>query len=181
MDPNSLPDFYSTRLFEGIWGILLVAITLGVHGFGMVFALLACERLKERLQRHEFFGSGISVIILASWMIIVVHLLEVGIWAHFFLWKQAVAGAHNNISLCYYFALMDYTTLGSSYNLKLDWRLLEGMIGIAGLLTFAWSTGILMTLAQEFQERDLGIVKARLRRRASNPTSTPGDAAKPAP
>lgn len=66
-----------------------------------------------------------------------------------------------NASLAYYFALMEYTTIGSAYNLKLDWRLLEGMNGIAGLLTFAWSTGVLLTLAEEFQSQRLLVVEGR--------------------
>lgn len=142
----------------------------------MVFALLFAEGLKTRLQRYEFLGAGMFVIIAASWAIILVHLVEVGVWAHFFLWNQAVAGAHNNLSLCFYFALMDYTTLGSSYNLRLDWRLLEGMIGIAGMLTFAWSTGILLTLAQDFQDRHLAIMRARLARLRGKPNTAPPDA-----
>ena len=34
-------------------------------------------------------------------------------------------------------------------------RLLEGMISIAGLLAFAWSTGVLLTLAREFQAQQM--------------------------
>lgn len=57
-----------------------------------------------------------------------------------------------NYSTASYFAFMEYTTVGSPLNLPQTWRLLEGMIATAGLLGFAWSTGVLMTLAQEFQE-----------------------------
>ena len=175
MDPTSVADFYSTRIEEGLWGALLLAVTLAMHGFGMLVTLRAINALKERLPRPESFAVGLAVIIGASWMIILVHMIEVGIWAHFFLWKEAVAGAYNNLSLCYYFALMDYTTLGSNYNLKLDWRLLEGMIGITGLLTFAWSTGILLTFAQEYQDRHLAQIKARRAQRGPKPPAAPAD------
>jgi hypothetical protein len=175
MDPSSVADMYTTRLEEALWGALLVAITLAVHGVGMLLTLRAINALQERLPRKESLAVGLVVIIGTSWMIILVHLVEVGVWAHFFLWKQAVAGAYNNLSLCYYFALMDYTTLGSNYNLKLHWRLLEGMIGIAGLLTFAWSTGILLTFAQEYQERHLAQVKARRAQRLARTTATPAN------
>src|SRR6516162_8089289 len=114
---------YSTRFEEALLGGLLVAITLAMHGFGMLLTLRASNALKERFQRQSF-ALGMSVIILASWMIIVVHLAEVTVWAHFFYWRDAVNSSKNTLSLCYYFALMDYTTLGSNYNLKLDWRLL---------------------------------------------------------
>jgi hypothetical protein len=155
---------YSTRIEEILWGALLVAVTLALHGVGMVLTLRACEGIKERFARGQSFSAGLGVIIVASWMIIVVHLIEVMVWAHFFLWKNAVntQGAGNaGLSLCLYFALMDYTTLGSNYNLKLDWRLLEGMIAIAGLMTFAWSTGVLLTLAQDFQDQQVQRLKQR--------------------
>ena len=155
LDPS-----YVIRLEEGAWGALLVAITLAMHGFGMLMTLRVSEALKTRFQKRPSFFYGMGVIVLASWMILVVHIMEVSVWARFFLWKSAVAVPKANASLCFYFALGDYTTLGTNYNLKLDWRLLEGMIAIAGLLTFAWSTGILLTLAQEFQEQQL----ARYRR-----------------
>jgi hypothetical protein len=37
--------------------------------------------------------------------------------------------------------------------------LLEGMNGIAGLLTFAWSTSVLLTLAEAFQQQRLPAVE----------------------
>jgi len=42
--------------------------------------------------------------------------------------------------------MLNYTTLQAGY-LPQRWRLLEGMLGMAGLLTFAWSTSILFSLA----------------------------------
>jgi hypothetical protein len=163
---------YSTRFEEALLGGLLVAITLAMHGFGMLLTLRASNALKERFQRQSF-ALGMSVIILASWMIIVVHLAEVTVWAHFFYWRDAVNSSKNTLSLCYYFALMDYTTLGSNYNLKLDWRLLEGMIAIAGLLTFAWSTGVLLTLAQEFQDQQMLLLKQKREKRHAQRSGAP--------
>src|SRR5262245_15658764 len=164
-DPNMEDTLYTTRLEEGLLGGLLVAVTLAMHGFGMLLTLRASNALKERFQRHPSFAVGMGIIILASWMIIVVHMVEVTVWAHFFYWKDAVNSSKNTISLCYYFALMDYTTLGSNYNLKLHWRLLEGMIAIAGLMTFAWSTGVLLTLAQEFQDQQMALLKQKREKR----------------
>ncbi len=157
---------YVTSLEEIIYGGTLVAITLAMHGFGMVWTSRAIAAVKQRFARNESFVLGIGVIILASWMIILVHLVEVLVWAGFFLAK----GAMPNFSLAYYFALLDYTTLGCPYNLPLHWRLLEGMIAIAGLMTFAWSTGVLLTLAQDFQDQQLQILKRRRAKLAHQPT-----------
>ena len=75
-----------------------------------------------------------------------------------------------NVSTAYYFALLEYTTIGSNLNLPLHWRLLEGLIAIAGVLTFAWSTGILLTLAQSFQEQQLLVLEQRRERHRHGPT-----------
>lgn len=154
-------DQYVTSLEEVFWGGLLVAITMAIHGIGMPFILRVKEVLQERLVRTPSFTRGISVLILASWMILIVHLVEVMVWAGFFVWK----GALPTRSLAYYFSLNEYTTVGSAYGLPLRWRLLEGMIAMAGLLTFAWSTGILFTLASDFQDEQMRLLRRRARDR----------------
>lgn len=146
-------EFYVTSVRELVAGILLVAVTIAIHGFGMLLTLRSTSRMKERADLNPRFFSGLWVLILASWMIIFVHLVEVGVWASFFHLRHAVKDAVPTFSTAYYFAMMDYTTLGSAFTLKPEWRLLSGMIAIAGLLTFAWSTGVLLMLAQSFQEK----------------------------
>lgn len=145
------PDAYVISLKEIGWGALLIAFTMVLHGLGMLAVLRVNLRLTSRFRKNPSFLSDISALILASWMILFVHLVEVVVWAGFFLWKKAFV----NASTCYYFSLNEYTTVGSALGLPLHWRLLEGMIAAAGLLTFAWSTGVLLVLAQNFQDRQL--------------------------
>jgi hypothetical protein len=57
------------------------------------------------------------------------------------------------LAASYYFSLMQYSTAGSSLNLPPHWRLLEGMLPIAGLMTFAWSTGVLGLIHKRRAER----------------------------
>jgi hypothetical protein len=167
---------YVISLEEVCWGGLLVAITMAMHGLGMLTILRVSEGLKQRFEPKPSFGSGLFLLILASWMIMLVHLTEVAVWASFFLWK----GAFPNHSLAYYFSLNEYTTVGSNFSLPLRWRLLEGMIATAGLLTFAWSTGVLLTLAQEFQEQQMRLLKQkRERRRGQQAPAPPPPAGQP--
>ncbi len=161
---------YVASLEEVLWGITLVAVTMAMHGFGMLLALFTSHILKEATGGARSFRAGVGVLIVASWIIVLVHLTELLVWAAFFVWVDAMP----NASTAYYFALMQYTTVGSSFNLPLRWRLLDGMIPIAGLMTFAWSTGVLFTLAQEFQSRQLAFIhetrEARRARRQSRRT-----------
>jgi hypothetical protein len=51
------------------------------------------------------------------------------------------------------------------------------MIAVAGLLTFAWSTGVLLTLAQEFQDHQLLQLKKRRGKQQPHPNSKHGEQA----
>ena len=132
-------------------GASLMAITLAVHGFGMLAVLGVNQKLKRWSESGASLVVGLFPVIVAGWMILLFHLAEVLVWAAFFVWKDAFP----NMSIAYYFALNEYTTVGSKFSLPLNYRLLEGMIGAVGMLTFAWSTGVLFTLAQGFQNRQV--------------------------
>jgi hypothetical protein len=149
-DPSGRP-LYVTSIDEIAWGVTLVAITLVMHGFGMLWTLQFSNAFKQRFERTPSFAAGMSGLILTTWLITMVHIVEVMMWAGFFQWKHCFP----NYSTASYFAFMEYTTVGSPLNLPQTWRLLEGMIATAGLLGFAWSTGVLMTLAQEFQDQQM--------------------------
>lgn len=141
--------YYVTSLDEVFWGVILIALTMAMHGLGIVVTLRVGGALQRRHAGHMNFFSGMSTLIVATWILIFVHMLEVVMWGTYFWYR----GAFTNASTSIYYALMQYTTVGSVYNLPDRLRLLGGMIAMAGLLTFAWSTSVLFTLAQVFQQR----------------------------
>ena len=148
---------YVVSLEEILWGGILMAISMTIHGFGMLTVLRVNFSAKRFLHTKKNMMAGLLPIIFAVGLILIVHLFEVFIWGLFFIWK----GCFTNSSLSIYFSLNEYTTVGSKYNLPLQWRLLEGMISIAGLLSFAWSTGVLFSLAKEFQDHWFDSYKQR--------------------
>jgi len=159
MDPST-GSLYVIRFEEILWGGLLMAITMGIHGSGMLLVLRTNHLVRRFFESKKGMMMGLIPVILATCMIMLVHLVEVLIWSLFFVWKNAFP----NRSVTLYFSLNEYTTLGSNYNLPLQWRLLEGLIAMTGLLTFAWSTGVLFTLAQAFQEEQMEKFKKRHRK-----------------
>ena len=152
--PNGL---YIIRLEEILWGGLLIAITMAIHGLGMLLVLRTNHVIKGNLRSKRGLIIGLFPVVIAACMIMIVHLTEVVVWTGFFVWKDSFP----NRSVTLYFTLNEYTTLGSNFNLPLQWRLLEGLIATAGLLTFAWSTGVLVTLAQSFQDEQMDVFKKR--------------------
>lgn len=139
---------YITSIEEIVWALLLLGVTIGIHAYGMLFVIRTDHILSRKganlLRTYQSIGKSIVI----GWVIILIHLLEVGVWAGFFYTKEIMP----NLSLSFFVALMDYTTLGCNYAMPNHWRLLEGMIAIAGLLTFAWSTGVLFTIVDVFQK-----------------------------
>ena len=145
---------YFIRLDEIGWGCALLALTIAIHGVVTFQILRLTFALRKRTDRARSRELGIGIIILTLWPIVLVHLGEVLIWAVFFVWKDA----QPNVSSAFYNALLNYTMLQAGY-LPLRWRLLEGMLGIAGLLAFAWSTTIFFCSAPKFVQDAMDSVK----------------------
>ncbi len=166
-------DLYVIKLDEIMWGGLLVAITMAIHGTGMFWILRLVDAIKERYDPLESFTGGLSLVILASLLIIITNIIEVIVWTTFFF----LQGAQTNHHRAFYNALLNFTTLQASY-LPERWQLLEPLLGIAGLLTVAWSTGILYMLAQDFQDTQMRLRKRRreqpLQSRAGSGTAPGG-------
>jgi hypothetical protein len=139
---------YITSLDEVFWGLLLIALTMVIHGVGVAITL----RVGQALQRHAQGASplhGISALVVATWILVIVHLIEIVAWGGFLLGR----GAFENLSTAIYYSLMQYTTVSSELRLPYGLRLLGGIIPLSGLITVAWSTGVLFALAQRFQAR----------------------------
>jgi hypothetical protein len=142
---------------EIVWGGVLLALTIAVHGTAILQILRIAFGLTERAQgRTRSLGLQLAILILAAWMIVLAHLVEIGIWAAFFVWNDA----QPNIFSAFYNAMLNYATLAAGY-LPLRWRLLEGMLGIAGVLTFAWSTSALLVLAPKITQAALDSVRPK--------------------
>lgn len=159
-------DLFAIKLDEIMWGGLLVAITMAIHGTGMFSILRLVDAIKERYDPLESFAGGLGLVILASLLIIITNIIEVIMWTVFFF----LQGAQTNHKEAFYNAMLNYTTLQASY-LPQRWQLLEPLLGMAGLLTVAWSTGILYMLAQDFQNTQMRLRKERRKKQLE---SSPG-------
>jgi len=150
---------YVTSIEEVSWGLALIAVTMMIHAVAMPATIEACAALRRRRAHSGRFFGGVRVLLLGSAMIATTHLLEVIVWAGFFYGQ----GAFPTGSSAYYYALLQYTTVGSDLSPPQRWQLLAGMIAMAGLLTFAWSTAVLLTLAERFQSERLQRLDAESR------------------
>ena len=149
-------ELYVISLEEVLYGGILLALTMAIHGAGMLVTLRVNDALHERFRGRESFGVGVGIIILASWVMLLTSLAEVLVWALFFMIK----GAQPGHGVAVYNALLNYTELQAGY-LPQRWHLLEGLLGLAGLMTMAWSAGTLYALVDVFQKQQLTIYARR--------------------
>jgi len=152
---------------ELLWGIALIAVTMALHAAAMPATRSAAARLWTRWPPVRGPFGGVPVLVVASWMIVLAHLVEVIVWSAFLLWRGALGNAPD----AFYFALCQYVTVGSDLSLPDRWRLVGGMISMAGLLTFAWSTAVLLTLVQRLEDTPLS--QRRGGRHPPDPAQTP--------
>lgn len=73
------------------------------------------------------------------------HLIEITVWALFFLWKQAMP----DLSSALYFSAVTYTTTGyGDLVLPAEWRLVGAVEALTGILMCGWSTGFFFAVVE---------------------------------
>jgi hypothetical protein len=148
-------------ILEIVLGLSLVIGTLSVHGIGMYLVMHRFEvhwqayfMEKSEVRRQLYFGHLIIIMLLT-------HILGVLIIATVLFAIQAMP----DLRTAFYFSGETYTTLGfGDVTLPMGWRQLALFIAMAGLLSFGWSTGVLVHIVGKTYEAQF----AHLRQRDSN-------------
>ena len=137
-----IPDEYKPLAALGIGSFIMVVLVV-FHGWGLQRILHRNKRGELRL-RARSKPSLFAAAMLFGWavfLMLMLHLVEVLIWAGAILWLGLVPRIHNAI----YFCANAYTTLGmGNLDLGEHWRTISPIIAISGLFTFAWTTSSLV-------------------------------------
>jgi hypothetical protein len=112
-----------------------MALCVMIHAIGLS---AAARWLRHPMTTaHQFWPGTLLFIRLAGW-IIVLHLIEITVWALFYVWKDAMADVQSAL----YFSAVTYTTTGyGDVVLPQEWRLLGAIEALTGILMCGWSTG----------------------------------------
>ena len=115
---------------------LLMAFCVGIHAVGLMGAMRWFER-SSALTDRRFWPPTWLLVQVASWLVLL-HLLEISIWALLYAWGHAIPDAH----AAFYFSSVTYTTTGyGDIVLPEAWRLIGGVEALTGILMCGWSTG----------------------------------------
>ena len=124
----------------------LMAVCVASHAIGVTLALRKLQRLQAVPQ--QFWPWTWIFIRLGSWMILV-HLVEITVWALFYLWRRAMP----DLPSALYFSAVTYTTTGyGDLVLPDDWKLVGAVEALTGILMCGWSTGFFFAVASRMFE-----------------------------
>ena len=114
----------------------LVAITVAIHAAGLGMVLTHVLHSKVRPEDTRFWPIT-WLLIRIAWLLIVIHMLAIFVWALFF-W---VAKCLPSIESSFYFSAVTYATIGyGDLVLPKEWRMLGPIEGFTGILMFGLST-----------------------------------------
>jgi hypothetical protein len=119
----------------------LTSVTVIIHAFGTLEAIAHLSRVRRRIAEQRPLIAKVQIVRVVS-VLLLLHLLEAGVWATFFL----AAGVLPDVETAMYFSLTSYTTVGyGDVVLPASSRFLGPIEAGVGILMFGWSTGIMVT------------------------------------
>jgi len=119
----------------------MLALCVLTHAVGVTFA----ARRLGRAQAVRFV-QWVWVFIRLAWLIVVLHLVEISLWAFLYFWQEAMP----DLQSAFYFSAVTYTTTGyGDLVLPMDWRLLGSIEALTGILLCGWSAGFFFAIVSE--------------------------------
>ena len=128
-------------------GCSMMALCVIIHAAGVTWAI---RRVRRIAAAPAGFWRGTWLFIrLAVWMVLL-HLLEISMWAALYVWNEAMPDTTSAL----YFSAVTYTTTGyGDLVLPAQWRLHGGIEALTGILMCGWSTGFFFAIVNRLYER----------------------------
>lgn len=115
---------------------VLVAVTVALHAGGLAALLRAL--MKSGAELPARFWPITWLLVRVTWLLLLIHLAEIAVWALFFLWGDYLPDAES----AFYFSGVTYATVGyGDVVLQKPARMLGPVEGLTGILMCGLSTG----------------------------------------
>ena len=122
-----------------------MALCVALHAGGVTWALRWLRRRPALVGLWPWTGLFIRL----AWWIVLLHLVEIAIWALVYRWGGALADVHTAL----YFSAVTYTTTGyGDVTLPREWHLVGGVEALTGILMCGWSTGFFFAIVNRMAE-----------------------------
>ena len=136
--------------------LLLSAFNVLIHSLGS-YAIFIWIVHAFRKNPTPTLVRGWSMMIRLIVGLLLLHALEVAVWAQFFIFRQLFPTAET----AYYYSITSYTTVGyGDVVLPPSWRIMGGWEAMVGVLMFGWSTGAIISLLHHLQDGRIKRIEA---------------------
>ena len=130
-------DFLHGQL---LFGLLISLACIAVHAVIMTLVKWTANRTSHAVHATWPSFRSVFVMMAAVSILMAAHVVEIAMWAV----SYAVLHAVQDRTQSFYFAFVNYTTLGYGDILPVPrWRLLGPMTAMNGILLFGWSTAVI--------------------------------------
>jgi Ion channel len=118
----------------------LMALCVAIHAVGLTVAYRWLDRSGDA--PRTFRRWTLLLIGITGW-IVLVHLVEIAVWALFYTWTNSLP----DLATAVYFSAVTYTTTGyGDLVLPAEWRLVGGVEALTGILMCGLSTGFFVAV-----------------------------------
>src|SRR5437773_7343188 len=122
----------------------LVATTVIIHAAGLGTVLT--HVLRSTVRPDTRFWPITWLLIRIAWLLIIIHLVEIAVWALVFWWQKCLPDAESS----FYFSGVTYATIGyGDLVLPKEWRLFGPIEGLTGILMCGLSTAFLFVIVSK--------------------------------
>src|SRR6266576_2200418 len=127
----------------------LVATTVIIHAAGL--GVVLSHVLRSTVRPDARFWPITWLLVRIAWFLIVIHLLEIAVWALFFWWQNCLPDAESS----FYFSGVTYATLGyGDLLLSKEWRMFGPLEALTGSLMVGLSIAFFFAvLSRKFLQR----------------------------
>jgi hypothetical protein len=123
----------------------LVATTVAIHAAGLGIVLTHVSRSPVRPEDARFWPIT-WLLIRIAWLLIVIHLFEIAVWASFFWWQNCMPDVESS----FYFSGITYLTIGyGDLVLPKEWRQFGPIEGLTGILMCGLSTALFFAVVSK--------------------------------
>lgn len=140
-------------LIQFILGAILICVTVLVHAVALDYLIKLLEKNSVFYRRHFYRFWRVIMITKTVLGVFLANIVEIWIWAVFFLGVQA--DGINDFETALYFSTSSFTTVGfGDVYLLHDWRLLGSFEAANGMLLFGWSTAFIFDVVSKLYKDD---------------------------
>lgn len=126
----------------------MVALTVSMHFWGLLWLTRVVNGGAERLRPHEAAHRAAIVILIGVFGVFALHTAEIWLYAALY----GVLAETRTLEEALYFSTVTFASLGyGDIVLSSRWRLVSAIEAANGVILFAWSTAFLMTLTRRLK------------------------------